>query len=237
MRAVDLHHLNRSTRYPDIPSYHARDPDTQQLLDHPNRAAGEILITEKIDGVQARLVLLPDGYLIGDRTRFLYAQGDLIANPSQSIVKTLRPTADALANRLPVNSGSPHIVVAYGEVYGGTTTSASEHYTSKRELGFRVFDVAHLDDSANLSFLSEDDLQGWTSDRGLKLAPRVARITMPDVPKSLAATRTFLEEVLPVSKCRLDGSASGEPEGLVLRKADRSWIVSLRASDYRKKRR
>jgi hypothetical protein len=231
MRAVDLHQLNRLTRYGEISSYHARDPDSGQLLESPHRAAGEIVATEKIDGAHARLVMMPDGYFLGDRTRFLYAHGDLIANSSQNIVKTVRPLADTWLAAVPTRPAG--LVVVYGEVFGGTINSASQQYTSKRELGFRVFDVAQGDDATNLAYFHEDALAAFVQERGWKLAPRVARFPTPDLPKTISKTRTFLEEVLPTSRCRLDGDASGTPEGLVLRKADRSWIVTLTLSDYR----
>jgi hypothetical protein len=236
LRTTDLVRLNRRVRYPDVPPYHARDPDTGQLLDVPNRPAGEVLATEKIDGAHARLVLLPDGYLIGDRTDWLFASGDLVANPARGIVKAVRPLADAIA--LPAIPGP---VVAFGEVFGGKASPAGPQYTSKRALGFRVFDVARVPDdesgdASGLPFLPEDELQEFAAAHGLKLVPRVARFPAPDLPRTIDATRTFLEEVLPTSRCRLDGDAGGEPEGLVLRKADRSWVVALRAADYRRAR-
>jgi RNA ligase len=240
MRAMNLARLNSLTRYEDIPTYHTRDPDTGVLENQPCRTTGEIIATEKIDGVLARIVLLADGYLIGNDRDWLHAQGDLVANPSQGIVKLLRPLADAISPPEP-----DAVVILYGEVFGGKVSAASEQYTSKKEFGFRLFDVARLssaalelpEDTGGLSFLREEELQNYANQHGLKLAPRVARFPAPDLPKSIDATRTLLEELLPTSRCRLDADAGGEPEGLVLRKVDRSWIVTLRVSDYRRAKR
>jgi hypothetical protein len=237
LRAMNIARLNTLTRYPDIPSYHSRDPDTGMLDDPPNRSVGEIIATEKIDGVLARILITPDGYLIGTNRDWLHAQGDLIANPSLGIVKTLRPVAEALPR-------TDDLTVLYGELFGGKITDASAHYTSKKELGFRLFDVARVPDPASagadasgLSYLPEDELQSFANLHGLKLAPRVARFPAPDLPKTIDKTRLFLEELLPTSRCRLDADAGGEPEGLVLRKVDRSWIVTLRLADYRRMKR
>jgi hypothetical protein len=251
VRAVDLTRLNTLTKYPSISTYHPLDPQTGAVLDEARRPPpGEVVATEKVDGTNSRIVLLPDGsYLLGSREEFLYAQGDLISNPAQGIVAAVRPVADGLP---PADGGA--IVVVYGEVYGGKVTAASIQYTSKREVGYRVFDVARIENHAELlalpieelsawreaggqTFLPEDDLQAFADRTGLKLTPRVARFPGRDLPTKPDVVLTFLEELIPTSRCRLDAGAEGEPEGLVVRTADRGWVIKLRFEDYRKAKR
>jgi len=255
VRAVDLARLNSATKYPSIPTYHALDPQSGAVLDDVRRAAGgEVIATEKVDGANARIVLLPDGtYLIGSREEFLHARGDLVFNPALGIVAAVRPVAD----RLPTPAGD-EIVVVYGEVYGGKVTAAAGQYTSRREVGYRVFDVARLPAAGGLlarppeevaawreaggqPFLGEDDLQAFAAEHRLALTPRVARFPAADLPRKVDAALTFLEELLPTSRCRLDAGAGGDPEGLVVRSPDRAYVVKLRFEDYlrakRKKKR
>ena len=250
VRAVDLARLNSATKYPGIPTYHALDPQTGAVLDDVRRAAGEVIATEKVDGANCRIALLPDGtYLIGGREEWRHAKGDLVFNPALGIVAAVRPTAELL----PTPAGD-EVVVVYGEVYGGKVTAAAKQYTSRKEVGYRVFDVARFSDAPALlarpaeeiaawreaggqRFLPEDDLQAFAAEHQLKLAPRVARFPAADLPRKVDATRTFLEEMLPTSRCRLDAGAGGDPEGLVVRSPDRSYVVKLRFEDYLRARR
>ena len=81
LRAADLARLSTLTKYPSIPPYHPLDPTNGAILDDARRPPpGEIVATEKVDGTNARLALLPDrSYLIGSREEWLYAKGDLLA--------------------------------------------------------------------------------------------------------------------------------------------------------------
>ena len=68
VRAVDLRLLNSLTKYPSIPTYHTLDPRDGGLTDPATVFSGDVIATEKVDGTNSRLVLLPDGsYLIGSR--------------------------------------------------------------------------------------------------------------------------------------------------------------------------
>lgn len=58
---------------------------------------GPVTLTEKVDGTNSRIIVLPDGsYLIGSREELLYARGDLIGNPALGIVDALRDVAENL---------------------------------------------------------------------------------------------------------------------------------------------
>lgn len=251
VRAVDLTRLNTLTKYPSIPTYHLLDSSTGSLLDDVCRPPpGELIATEKVDGTNARIVILPDGtYLIGSREEWLYARGDLLANPALGIAAVVRP----IAENVPAPPGDA-IQVIFGEVYGGRVTSASREYTSRQEYGFRLFDVANIPNTPELlakplseisawreqggqCFLTEPELQAFAERLALKLTPRVTRLAARDLPIAPDAVLTLLEEWLPTSRVRLDPDAGGEPEGLVIRTSDRGWIAKIRYEDYRRPKR
>lgn len=251
VRAVDLMRVNSLTKYPSIPTYHPLDASNGAILDDVRRPPpGELIATEKVDGTNARILLLPDGtYLIGSRDELLYAKGDLLANPSLGIAAAVRPFAESLPT-----PEREEIHVVYGEVYGGKVSAASREYTSTQAVGFRLFDVAILEnaperlamsvpeivtwrDNGGQRFLSETELQEFATKHGLKLVPRITRLAARDLPSDPDAVLTLLEEWLPTSRVRLDPDAGGEPEGLVVRTADRSWIAKIRYEDYRRKKR
>ncbi|MEU7933598.1 RNA ligase family protein [Micromonospora echinofusca] len=143
VRTVDLRALNSLTKYPSIPTYHALDPRDGGLLAECVAFTGPVTLTEKVDGTNARIVVLPDGaYLVGSREELLCARGDLIGNPALGIVDALRDVAE----RLSVAATADRVTVFYLEVYGGRVTAASRQYTAERQVGHRLFDVAVLDD-------------------------------------------------------------------------------------------
>ncbi|MDT0530611.1 RNA ligase family protein [Micromonospora sp. DSM 115977] len=245
VRTVDLRKINSLTKYPSIPTYHALDPDNGGLLAECVAFTGPVTLTEKVDGTNARIVVLPDGaYLIGSREELLYARGDLIGNPALGIVDALRDVAE----RLTVAAAADRITVFYLEVYGGKVTAASRQYTAERRVGHRLFDVAVLDDPAPMldwpaqrisawrdgggqRFLGEADLVGRADASGLATVPRLATVPAEELPRDIEGMHTFLTGYLPRTLVALDGPA-GRSEGLVLRAADRSAIAKARFQDY-----
>jgi hypothetical protein len=251
-RSGDLAKLNSLTKYPSIPTYHKLDPNSNGRLteQHEEMPAEGLIFTEKIDGTNARIILVPGGqYLIGSREELLYAKGDIVGNPALGIVDALRPIAD----RLLVPPGANALVVVYGEVFGGKVTAASRQYSSERKIGFRVFDVAHIADyrmllqqdiisfstwreGNNSRFVNESTLLGICynmealSDYGT--VPRLM-VTAP-LPQGVAETYEWLKQAINVSLCPLDSGAGRMPEGIVARTADRSKIVKIRFEDYRR---
>lgn len=253
IRTANLVQLNALTRYPSILTYHALDPrqsrsrgrheEPQPLV----RFSGKVLVTEKVDGVNVRVVVAPDGsYLIGSRDEFLYASGDLLFNNAMSIVDAVRPATDQL---IVAAQGLAEVVVWFGEVFGGKVTDGSHQYTGEQRLGFRLFDVALLADASALMsrpveqigawrenggqrFAAEPELQRLVTAAGQALTPRVTEMEAEDLPQSVQESLEFLEEVLPKSHTTLDARAGGRPEGVVVRSPDRSTISKLRFRDY-----
>jgi hypothetical protein len=110
-----------------------------------------------VDGTNARMILLPDGtYLLGSREELLYAEGDLIGNPSQGIVAALKPVVSRLT---PV---SDEIRVFYVELYGGKVGAAAKQYTSDSgRYGWRLFDVLSMPDYAECLDWPAERIAAW----------------------------------------------------------------------------
>ncbi len=245
VRATDLGALNSMTKYPSIPTYHTLDPRNGGLLDTTVDFPGPVLGTEKVDGTNARIVSLPDGgFVLGSREELLYAKGDLIGNPAQGIVAALREVAEALA---PVDGDV--VRVHFLEVYGGKVTAASKQYTGAKLVGFRLFDVAVVEDYRSVlardpgaisswrdqggqPYLREEELAATAKRDGFELTPRLFELAGAELPRDLEQTRAFLAEHLPTTLSALDGEAGGQPEGIVLRAPDRGVIAKARFQDY-----
>ncbi|MFG2103346.1 RNA ligase family protein [Micromonospora echinaurantiaca] len=245
LRTVDLRAINSMTKYPSIPTYHTLDPRDGGLREECVEFTGPVILTEKVDGTNARVVVLPDGsYLIGSREELLYARGDLIGNPALGIVDALREVAEALR----VTAADDRVTVFYLEVYGGKVTGASRNYTGSRRVGHRLFDVAVLDgpgslldwpaerisawrDAGGQRFLPEEDLLDRAREFGLATVPRLDTVAADELPREVDKTHAFLTGRLPRTLVALDGPA-GASEGMVLRSADRTVIAKARFQDY-----
>jgi len=245
VRSTDLVKLNSLTKYPSISTYHTLDPRSGNLLEERVPFSGRVLGTEKIDGTNARVIGLPDGsYLLGSREELLYARGDLIGNPALGIVEALKEVAEQL--RAAVENA---IVSYYFEVYGGKVTGAAKQYSGEQRVGFRLFDVARIDDYDALLARSAPELAAWREGggqpfadetalqqmgehHGLALTPRILETEGEALPGTVESMLAFLREALPETRCALDEQAGRRPEGLVIRTPDRLRIAKLRFEDY-----
>ncbi|MFI5907422.1 RNA ligase family protein [Dactylosporangium sp. NPDC051541] len=243
LRAADLRALNSPTKYPSIPTYHELDPRNGGLLESATAFPGDVIATEKVDGTNSRLVLLPDGnYLIGSREELLYARGDLIGNPALGIVEQLRAVADRL---IAVHDGGIHVYCL--ELYGGKVGGAAKQYTKdSARFGWRLFDVVLLENwataltwpQAQISawreaggqpYADEERLQDLAATARLELTPRLFRADA--LPTSIEGMRELLTSRLPETLVGLDGTR-GRAEGIVFRTPDRKVIAKARFQDY-----
>ena len=116
-RRMDLRRLNSVTKYPSILTYHGLG-EKGSLLDVRNVEFDGLtaLVTEKVDGTNSRVILMPDGvWLIGSREELLHASGDLIHNPAMGIVDELSETAGRLARDI---GAEPDVITTvYVETY------------------------------------------------------------------------------------------------------------------------
>jgi hypothetical protein len=241
---TDLAALNSATKYPSIPTYHALDPKNGSLLEQPTIFESDVVLTEKVDGTNGRIVLLPDGdYFIGSREELLYAKGDRIGNPALGIVDALKP----LAERLKPRDEHRQILVFFLEVYGHKVGGAAKQYTTDGNIGYRLFDIACLlpdvldwpreqisswREGGGQRFCAEATLQRAAEAEGIALTPRLATLPADDLPATVEAAHEWLRVTLPNTLVALDEAAGGRPEGIVLRTTDRSVIAKARFQDY-----
>ena len=244
LRSTDLAALNSATKYPAIPTYHELDPKNGSLLDQATAFTGDVVLTEKVDGTNGRIVSLPGGdYVLGSREELLYARGDLIGNPALGIAEALRPLADRIT---PPDTG---VRVYYLEVYGGKVTGASREYTGSRNVGYRMFDAVTIAsdvldrplaaisawrEEGGQRFHTEDELALAAKAEDIELTPRLAAVAAGELPEGIEEMRDFLTRYLPATQVALDDGAGGRPEGVVLRTTARTVIAKARFQDYQR---
>lgn len=249
VREVDLERLNSMTKYPSIPTYHTLDPKNGRLLDEvvdfgPDKHL--VYATEKVDGTNARIILLPDGtYLLGSREELLYAQGDLIEQPQLHIVATIKPIADRIIDLCDPD----RVLVIYGEVYGAGVGSNGRQYAQGKTTGFRVFDVASLANYRNVLSWDRSRIAGWRDNGGqaylstygrdmlarsakLELVPHLFTKYAGEMPKTHEEAVAMLTVHSMMTKAGLDNH--GAAEGIVLRSDDRTKIAKIRWEDYKR---
>jgi hypothetical protein len=243
LNAVDLRKLNSLTKYPSIPTHHKLDPRNGGLLEEPTAYEGTVIGTEKVDGTNGRIILMPGGeWLIGSREDLLTASGDIVHNPALGIVDTLRPVAEKAAT-IGVG-GFGEILVLFLEVYGSKQLPAWKHYGAGQP-AVRMFDVAEVDadmltwEIEKIASWRQNGGQGFASERvlgnlaklcGVELTPRLFTIDGSDLPASVEGMRDFLESYK-TTTVATSGEA-GLNEGVVLRTPDRSVISKARFQDY-----
>ena len=236
--------LNTATKYPSIPTHHALNPKNGGLLEEPTAYEGDVILTEKVDGTNGRIILFPDGdYFIGSREELLHASGDRIHNPALGIVDALEP----LAARLKPRDEHRQILVFFLEVYGHKIGGAAKQYTGDGLTSYRLFDIACILpdvlewDRAQIStwregggqrFCNEATLQRAADAEAIELTPRLETIPADALPSDIEGMAAFIAGRLPVTRVALDDGAGRQPEGIVLRSADRSVISKARFQDY-----
>ena len=241
----NLRATNSLTKYPSILTYHALD-DRGRVTDEVlvSFDVSPILVTEKIDGTNARIICHRGDYLIGSREELLTARGDCIHNPALGIVDALHTMAERAAS---YTRNEPEVVVVFGEVYGGKASAASKQYTVSSAVGFRVFDVVTFteDEFREMSTRDPRRIAAWRDGCGQRFMEAVAlanfvaladleRVpvigTWEHLPTTPGDVLTLLRATLPSTRAGID--ANGRAEGLVARTADRKRIAKLRFEDY-----
>lgn len=246
----NLSGLNSATKYPSIETYHELGQKGRLTDTVTSFAGGAVYFTEKVDGTNGRIVLLPGGdYVIGSREHLLYAKGDRIVNPAQEIVPTLKPLADQLvaSGALTRPKGARMLFL---EVYGGSIGGQAKQYTGSGKLSYRLFDIAEIDD-APLTW-DDEEISRWRKNGGQNFAPVTDLLslakqsgipTVPyvgimqdgsNMPQTHQETYDLLLKKVPSTLVGLDEKAKGSAEGLVLRSEDRTVIRKARFQDYKR---
>lgn len=161
-----LRKLNSATQYPSIPTYHKLGERGRLTEEVQVEFDGDVVVTEKIDGTNARIILPPlftkldipmsPPFYIGSRSELLTAGGDVIYNPAQRIVQTLyeeqggdedfAAAVDSIALDIEEGAEPDLWTVVFGEVYGSSIGKAGKQYAADAH-GFRVFDVMEFESS------------------------------------------------------------------------------------------
>lgn len=249
LRFMDLAKLNSLTKYPSIPTYHVLGQKGRLTEERNHEFIGDVVLTEKIDGTNGRIVVLPNGqWVIGSREDFLTASGDIVYNPALGIVDALRPVADKIVDIALPNSDE--VITFYFEVYGGNIGGQAKNYTtSKTTFGVRLFDIAHTTDLSHKLEWEREQIASWREHGGQEFAsewritdfcaelglPRVPYLfTMPgkELPTTVEGMHKLLTDTIATTRAPLDDSARKKSEGLVLRTLDRSQIAKARFEDY-----
>lgn len=258
-----LRRIDSLTKYPSIDTYHrmqlgpgsGSQGNLTEVRNHIFPSGEKIVLTEKIDGTNARIAVFPDGdsgadYLIGSRRELLTAKGDRIYNPALSIVNTVRYVAEQL---MPLGT-EPAPTVFYGEVYGHGIEGGKQYTRTPGMTGFRIFDIALMDDIDDKLTWDLERIASWRDSQGphfvtehilMKLdfgkmpsgAPvlPIPRIYLADanlLPGSVESAYNFLWMYKSESGVMLDVTGSGKAEGLVVRTTDRRTIAKMRFQDY-----
>lgn len=250
---TDLAALNSATKYPSIETHHQLG-DRGALTENLGPFAGytgDVILTEKVDGTNGRIILLPGGdYLIGSREELLHARGDRVENPALGIVAALKPLADRIVSSRG-NGADPdatdRVHVLYLEVYGGKIGGQAKQYSGLGASHYRLFDhntvdpqvlawsrerIASWRDGGGQTFIPEAALHAVAVGWDVPLVPRLARPSFEDLPTDVQGMRDFLAVNLPKTRVALDDKAGGRPEGIVLRSENRSVISKARFEDY-----
>lgn len=254
-----LRKINSMTKYPSIETYHTIDRG--KLL--PELTNGEefivsednpLLMTEKIDGTNSRIVVYKGDWLIGGREEFLSSKGDRVYVTDHSVVDTVRETADRIAEQL---KDREELFVFFGEVYGGRVGSQAKNYSNNRDVtDFRVFDVIEMppemihevlnlelskiatwrDTQKKQPFLNCLDEGILTVDLKLETVVTLNSMGMYDgdcPPLGIEETYQWLLR-FEKTKCGIDNNDEGKSEGVIVRNFDRSLIRKIRFEDYEK---
>ena len=215
---INLAALNTASKYPSISTFHELGEKGRLKDAFLFEPSDNLVVTEKIDGTNSRLIFMPDGYfLIGSREHLLYARGDLIGNPAQGIVESIKPLAERLNGLIPRSEG--RITVMFLETYGGKTTAAARNYTGENAFGHRLFDVYDMaadnleKDIETLSVWRESAGQAFYPEMHLKAfadtfsVPLTDRLDAPILPTALNETLVWLEDILPSTTAAIASGA------------------------------
>jgi hypothetical protein len=252
-RLADLHRVNSATKYPSIPTYHRLgekghlQPDVGVSFDDER-----VVVTEKIDGTNTRIILSDGSYAVGSREHLLTVDGDVLYDPAQGIVEKIRGGCHALAQAFR-RFAPGYITILYCEFYGGRVTASSKNYAADGvATGLCLFDVSRYQavDFEHLLASNTPEQLARKRDAGLQLfedeaslremsavanIPLVHRFDVPSfdhVPTDVEATVAWMRRCASVSKSTLDERALGKPEGVVVRTYAREKIAKLRFEDY-----
>lgn len=240
--------LNSLTKYPSIPTLHKVGYKNLLTEEHSVTfdPTDRLTVTEKIDGMNVRVITCNGECIVGSREELLWYYGDALFNPEHNIVQYMNKFVD----NIPCTDT---LTVFYGELYGGGIGRHGRQYGGT--VGFKVFDISEPDVS-----LLEREIEAIAAQRernykqfkpymgvipnksyyyNFDIVPSICSnnlLELPNIVNALTLEEAYKEllTALPTTKALTDETGIGVPEGLIIRNADRSKIVKLRIEDYRR---
>ncbi|MCR0375596.1 RNA ligase family protein [[Clostridium] innocuum] len=250
---------NSLTKYPSIMTYHKMGKGIlEEKINMPEQDRDQIVyISEKIDGINMRILILNGDYVIGSREEFIYAKGDRIVSTNiKDYIGYMVSIAEDMIHSNAIKRDVLYCI--YGELYGSKIQSAWKRYTSsKGTYGYRIFDVwdmpvldfAMMYDSIASSEAAsnwrESNRQPWyeffslltfaTSVISLSPVPYIKHDFLKNIPEDKEGAFLYLLN-FQKTIINLDGSKKNctDAEGIVIRTENREYISKLRFADYAK---
>ncbi|MEL6733504.1 MAG: RNA ligase family protein [Bacteroidota bacterium] len=239
--------VNTLTKYPSILTLHKFGERGRFTNGITTNIEGETMYaSEKIDGTNVRIICYGEEFLVGSRNNILHYSKDFYWDESMGIVNQFYKM------NLPVVQPDK-LTIIFGELFGGKITANSKDY-GKEDHGYRVFDIAIIDDLDILEesitaisnwressldssiddtlaygqrFLNLDELKSYNFD----LVPQI-KFELENFEH--LTVLNALEKYISQTNVALTETARGGTEGVVLRNHDRTKIVKLRFEDYRR---
>ena len=239
--------INTLTKYPSILTLHKFGEKGRLTNTLTTNIEGEqMYASEKIDGTNVRIICLGDEFLVGSRKCILHYSEDFYWDEAMGIVNQFYQL------NIPVIKPDK-LTIVYGELFGGKITAHSKNY-GKEKHGFRVFDIAVIED---LSILEKSipEISSWRESaldvsvnetlkygQGFITLDSLEKFPYELVPKVEFELKNFehqtvldaLNKYIPTTQVALSETAKMGTEGVILRNADRTKIVKLRFEDYRR---
>lgn len=251
---MNLKAINSAFKYPSIETYH-KHGERGRLTEELNGPTPDepLRVFEKIDGVNARIILPAGGFdwLIGSREELLTAAGDRVWPTTKSmegaILETLLPRVRNIAAE---HKGAlaKNWVCIYGEVFGHKWTPKWKDYGDGIP-GFRVFDIAVLTpQKVGIFDCRPEDIAMWRDQGKQPFAPAaefyqliqdyrlvdaewICNVEKGALPTSIELTKDWLSNIFTKNGHGTE-AVEGMWEGAVVRTDDRSWIRKIRFEDY-----
>jgi hypothetical protein len=237
--------LNSLTKYPAIPTYHTLrgGKEAVEPVLTPFPAETMLEATEKVDGTNVRLIVLPDGtVLLGSRDELLTPEDrprgvfETVGHP-EHIARTL----DALPE------DRDYLAVFFFEVFGSHITDAYKNYTTAEDsYGAVLLDTATIHDYERMLARPREKIALWRDHGGQKFtqglyegfyktAPVLGTVASHLLPSTVQGIYNWLLGMQyhgTSPEVQLSTHSYNRPEGIVLRTLDRRVIAKIRREEY-----
>lgn len=258
LAAYGIGKLEVLTRYPSIMPYHELGLGGVKnvLYNACEFPKDEELVigTEKLNGIDFRLVIAVDDFLLGNRECFVYAMGDRVC--TDLVTQRLLPVAYSIYQCLTKKAKDARLTVIFGQVYGYNIQRPRYNPVDNKEVGYALFDCWQLpvNDAETLLGQNIEAIYNWRERNyqpwltysemdelftlnGFDLVPDCWIGRAASLPRGAEETYEWIQR-FHLAKAVFDRDGRGEwfgkTEGIVLRTRDRKWIRKLRIEDYEK---